>query len=211
MFVIQPMIVLLLARDLHVGGTLMGLLLAGSGVGGAVGGLVAHRFANRFGEGYGMVLACVLTAPTSLLIPLAEQGWRLALVGGALCAIGFGAVVYNVLQISLRQTLAPPTMLGRVNATMRTVSWGTAPAGGFVGGLLAVAVGVRGALLVGAIGLSLASVWLLARPILRSGVLVRTPTGTDDREELDDQPTEPRGHLRPHADDVRHAQSHRDP
>ncbi len=46
------------------------------------------------------------------------------------------AVIYNVNQVSLRQAITPDRMLGRMNATMRFIVWGTIPIGALVGGVL---------------------------------------------------------------------------
>ena len=45
-------------------------------------------------------------------------------------------VIYNVNQVSLRQAITPERMLGRMNATMRFIVWGTIPIGALVGGVL---------------------------------------------------------------------------
>ena len=55
-----------------------------------------------------------------------------ALVGGVL--FSFGVVVYNVAQVSFRQRLCPPALLGRMNASVRFIVWGTLPLGGLLGG-----------------------------------------------------------------------------
>jgi hypothetical protein len=58
-------------------------------------------------------------------------------------------------------------MLGRVNSTMHFVQAGLQPVGSVVAGVLAQAIGVREALIVGvAIG-TLGLVWLMASPIPR--------------------------------------------
>jgi hypothetical protein len=61
-------------------------------------------------------------------------------------------VVYNITQVSFRQALCPPHLLGRMNATMRFMVWGTMPLGALIGGALGSSIGVRNALLVAAIG-----------------------------------------------------------
>lgn len=49
---------------------------------------------------------------------------------------GFLVVVYNVAQVSFRQRICPPDLLGRMNASVRFIVWGTIPIGGIVGGWL---------------------------------------------------------------------------
>ena len=42
---------------------------------------------------------------------------------------GFGAVAYNITQVSLRQAITPERLQGRMNAAMRWIVWGTIPLG----------------------------------------------------------------------------------
>jgi MFS family permease len=80
-------------------------------------------------------------APSGLLIPLAPHGLRaVPLLAGATAIGGFGAVVYNIQQVSLRQTITPERRQGRMNATMRFLVWGTIPLGSLVGGALAATI-----------------------------------------------------------------------
>ena len=85
---------------------------------------------------------------------------------------GFGAVVYNIQQVSLRQAITPERLQGRMNASMRFFVWGTIPLGSLVGGALATAFGVRTALIVGA---CLGFVALLPDPALAAPHAARVP------------------------------------
>jgi hypothetical protein len=46
-------------------------------------------------------------------------------------------LVWNVLILTLRQSIVPGAMLGRVHGTWRTLLWGIMPLGSVIGGLLA--------------------------------------------------------------------------
>ena len=85
----------------------------------------------------------------------------------------FAGVVYNINQVSLRQAITPERIQGRMNATMRFLVWGTIPIGQVIGGIVATALGARGALVVGGVLGCFAFV-----PILFSSVrtLERIPT-----------------------------------
>jgi hypothetical protein len=48
----------------------------------------------------------------------------------------FTAVIWNVITVSLRQTVIPDRLLGRVNSVYRFFGWGSMPIGSFLGGLL---------------------------------------------------------------------------
>jgi hypothetical protein len=47
---------------------------------------------------------------------------------------------WNVITVSLRQTIIPPHLLGRVNSVYRFFAWGMMPIGAAVGGALVVLV-----------------------------------------------------------------------
>ena len=76
-----------------------------------------------------------------------------------------GVVVYNVTQVSFRQALCPERLLGRMNATMRFLVWGTMPIGGLIGGVLGSTVGVRTTLFITAAGGSVSFLWVYLSPL----------------------------------------------
>jgi hypothetical protein len=64
-------------------------------------------------------------------------------------------------QVSYRQTICPPRLLGRMNAAVRWVVWGTLPLGGPLGTLL----GVRPTLWIGFAGSWAAGWWVFFSPL----------------------------------------------
>jgi hypothetical protein len=119
-----------------------------------------------------------VASPLALVQPFLHRNWTLGLFVVAEAGYSAGVVVYNVTHISFRQRLCPPRLLGRVNASMRFMAWGTMPLGGLLGGALGSAAGVRATLLVAAIGQSVAFLWVLFSP-LRSLREVTTSPGQD--------------------------------
>ena len=102
-----------------------------------------------------------------LLLPLAAQGWRLSLFAVGLLGFSFSVVLYNVAQLSYRQAICPPELLGRMNAAVRWIVWGALPLGSLAGGALGTLIGVRPALWVGMIGSWAAGFWVLFSPLRR--------------------------------------------
>lgn len=174
----QGMLIILLARTLGLSAGVIGLLMASGAVGGLLGAFTAQPLAGAIGEGPVTWISLGLTSPLALVQPFLHRDWTLGLF--VVAQIGFfaGVVVYNVTQVSFRQRLCPEHLLGRMNATMRFLVWGTMPIGGLIGGALGSAVGVRTTLLVAAIGQSLAFLWLFFSP-LRS---LRTVTASEDQD-----------------------------
>jgi hypothetical protein len=68
-------------------------------------------------------------------------------------------------QVSLRQTITPHRLLGRMSASMRFIVWGTIPVGALIGGALGGAIGLRQILVVGAVGSLLPSLWIIFSPV----------------------------------------------
>jgi MFS family permease len=137
---------------------------------GALGWMLGSAFAQRLRRALGVngatLLGMALGAPGMLLIPLAPEGWpavAFLIVGTIL--FGFGAVVYNIQQVSLRQSITPERLQGRMNATMRFLVWGTMPLGALAGGALAALIGLRPTLFVGALGQMVAMLPLLFSPL----------------------------------------------
>ncbi|WP_246148071.1 MFS transporter [Nonomuraea turkmeniaca] len=161
----QPVILLLLARELGLAAGTIGLLLAAGGVGGLAGALVNARIARRLGQGPTMWLAIVLPAPLTFVVAWLEADWRLVLFVLYEFFVGAGVVVYNVTQVSFRQAITPEPLLGRMNATIRFLVWGTLPLGGLLGGVLGEVIGIRNTLLVAAVGACLAFLWLVTSPL----------------------------------------------
>ncbi len=158
-------IVLFMVHDLGLSAGTIGLLFAAGGVGGVVGAMTSSWCARRVGQARIVWLSLVVAMPFGLLIPLAEPGWRVWLILVAEAAFGFGVVVYNVAQVSFRQAICPDRLLGRMNASVRFMVFGTAPIGGLLGGVLGEVIGVRGTLWIAALGGMAAVAWVLLSPL----------------------------------------------
>jgi MFS family permease len=157
----------LLARDLDLSPGWIGAIMSTSAVGGLIGSFVASRFARRVGQGPAIWMSALAIAPTGFVAPFVHRDWTLGLLALAQIGMWMSVVVYNITQVSFRQALCPPALLGRMNATMRFLVWGTMPLGGFLGGVLGSLIGVRETLLVVAIGGALAFVPVYFSPLRR--------------------------------------------
>jgi len=76
-----------------------------------------------------------------------------------------GLAVFSVTQISLRQAITPPELLGRVNATRRVAVFGIIPVGALLGGYVGTQVGLRAALSVAAMVQLVAVVATVGSPL----------------------------------------------
>jgi MFS family permease len=156
--------VVFLVRTVHASPAVIGLLFTLGGLGGLLGALVAGPLARRIGGARATIVGILMNVG-ALLIPLTQPKAGLVLFGIGMLFVSFGATVYNINQVSFRQRLCPDRLLGRMNATMRFIVWGVLPIGALIGGVLGTAIGLRPTLWIGAVGESLAGVWLLASPM----------------------------------------------
>ena len=166
-------------RTLHLHPATLGLIIASGSIGAFTGAVLAGRIARRIGVGpamaSGMLAACVAYE----VLPLAG-GRHLVLISLLVaCYIVYGAgmALFNVHSLSIRQTLVPNHMLGRVTASYRLVSWATIPVGGALGGLVAEVAGSRVAL-------------LIAGSALMAGALIFATTRSARLRTLEDIPTD---------------------
>lgn len=159
--------VVFLVRQIGLGASAIGLLTSAAAIGGMVGAFSASWLRRRLGSARIIWVSMTLSAPCALLIPLTSPGPGLVWYAAGLFMTSFGIIVYNINQASFRQLLCPPRLLGRMNATMRFIVWGTLPLGGLLGGALGAWLGNRDALWITVIGTALTPIWLLASPLRR--------------------------------------------
>jgi predicted MFS family arabinose efflux permease len=164
----QPVLVLFLARDLGLPAATIGAVMAAGGVAGDAGAAAAAPLGTRFGPGPVIAAGNALSAVVMLLIPLAGgPSWVIVgLLVAARALLGAGGAVYTTSQLSLRPLLTPDHLLGRSTATRRFPVVGLAPLGAMLGGALGGWLGARPTLLVGALGMLVALVWVLLSPVV---------------------------------------------
>ncbi|MCQ1946308.1 MFS transporter [Arthrobacter sp. zg-Y1116] len=146
----MAMLVFFLPREVGLGAHQIGIVFSVLGVGGLAGALATRRLTLWLGEGPAICWSVAATAPFALLMPAAGGEWSVWLGAAGLAVASFGMVVYNVTQVSFRQRLTPDRLLGRMNATMRFLVWGTQPVGALLGGLLGQLYGAEAALWIAA-------------------------------------------------------------
>ncbi|MGW7477841.1 MFS transporter [Nonomuraea muscovyensis] len=159
--------VLFLADVVRLPPGLIGVLLMSGAVGGLLGGLTGAWLFRRYGTARVTWLSLAVTSPFGLLLPMTQADWRVSFFALTSIALSWGAILYNVGQVTYRQSVAPDGMLGRVNATVRFVVWSTMPLGALLGGIVAQQIGVREALWVFLGGRVLSFVPLLFSPLVR--------------------------------------------
>ncbi|MDQ2941912.1 MAG: MFS transporter [Chloroflexota bacterium] len=124
-----------------------GLLLATFGVGSLVGSVVATRAVALLGRARVLALATLLFGVV-LLLPVFTADP--IIIGAGFFVGGVAGMAWNITNVSLRQSLLPSRLMGRVHATHRTVANLAELIGAFAAGAIAQAFGLRMAFAVGA-------------------------------------------------------------
>jgi MFS family permease len=117
-----------------------GLLVAASGVGGVAGTLLTTPALRLLGRRW--AIGADIPATVAMLATPALTANRWA-VGAAALVGGAGATMWTVLVTSIRQQAVPDRLLGRVSSAWRLFSFGAAPVGSALAGVIAQAADVR--------------------------------------------------------------------
>jgi len=161
-------------RDYSAG--IVGLIFTIGNLGALIAAFTAQRITRAVRLGRAIVLGLLLAQLGMLMLGLAPASHAAAFFVAAWMLFGFGGILYNINQVSLRQAITPHRLQGRMNASMRFMVWGTMPFGSLAGGALGTALGLRVTLVVAGVGGLTAVIWLLGRPVR---ALVDIPTATD--------------------------------
>jgi len=160
-------------------GVTLGIIFSIGSIGALVGVAIATRTATRIGVGPAIIVSALIFGagglpyylsgslvanPLFSIAGLNINSYGLALMAGNF-VISIGVVVYNINQVSLRQSIVPIRLQGRMNATMRFLVWGTIPLGALTGGLLGTFLGLRTAVGITILGVSLTFLWVLLSPV----------------------------------------------
>jgi len=152
----------------------LGIAIALGGAGSLIGGLLSARIAIRLPLKFAFFASALIIGCLQFLTPLAAFFPKFALILVCLHQFvgDFAWTIYYVNEITLRQSVAPAHLLGRVNAAIQLASRGMLPIAAIAGGFLAGKIGITNTLWIGAAGALLSTLWLL--PILRSNVRSET-------------------------------------
>ena len=166
-FVLQATYVPYAVRVLGLGAGSVGVTLGAFGVGMVVGALLAPRLVRAMPFGRAIQvgpMVSVLAAATMVATLFVPSAW---IAGLSFFLFGAGPIVWTITSTTLRQSLTPASMLGRVGALFLTVNAGARPIGAALGGFAGSHWGEATCL------------WLaLAGFVLQALLIVRSPVGS---------------------------------
>ncbi|WP_312118056.1 MFS transporter [Brevibacillus reuszeri] len=162
--------VLYAISELHISSGWLGFVYGGMGVGFFLGAVLVHKAIQTFGMGPVVVGSAAIASCGGPFAPLAlgtgSAAVFLLMMGQFF--FGLGMSMWSISTLSLRQTIVPAHLQGRVNATVRFAAWGAYPLGSLAGGIIGDHFGMQIALFAGAAGLMIAVLTLLFTPFLKS-------------------------------------------
>lgn len=173
-------LILFATRELGLSAGAIGLVYVFGGLGCVFASAFAERLSRRLGVGPVIVHGLALTALAWQAFGLVSGSVAVATIalGAAMLVFDFGAVLYGINYLALRQAVTPDRLLGRMTATMRFLTVAAAPLGSLAGGALATAIGLRGTLLtIGVLGLALVAGAVAWSPVRRHREM---PAATSD-------------------------------
>jgi predicted MFS family arabinose efflux permease len=170
-FVLQTAYVPYAVNLLGLTAASIGATLATYGAGLVAGALLATRAMRAMNFGTAVIVGPLFSAGAALVMVATlwwPSGW---LAGASFFLLGAGPAVWVVSSTTLRQTVTPSAMLGRVSALFLTVNAGSRPLGAALGAGIAGAVGgdagLKACIVVMAIGFALQALIIVCSPLLR--------------------------------------------
>jgi MFS family permease len=175
-----------LLRVLELTPAQMGVIFSLGAVGGLVGAIATPRIVKRFGEARTVPISAIGFSLAPVLLPVATLVPPIAFpfLVVQFFIMSFTVLLYNITQVTFRQRITPPRLLGRMNASIRFCVWGVMPIGALLAGALGTWIGV------------VPTLWLAAGLELLAGLFVIigpfwSMRDLPDAEQADPAPVEP--------------------
>jgi len=128
---IAPLFIL---KELNVSPAMFGVVLAIGGIGALIGSIAAPMASKFLGRGRALAINVFFASLLVIFIGLSPNAYFFVVVS---VLIGFTISVWNILLMSLYQSLIPPELYGRIHGARRTIVWGLMPIGALLGGVIA--------------------------------------------------------------------------
>ena len=155
---------LFLLKELEIPARLFGVVLAIQGVGALLGSIAAPRISATLGRGRALALNLFLASMMTLFTGLAPNPIVYVVIS---VVVGFTISTWNILLMSMYQSLIPSHLYGRIHGARRTIVWGLMPLGSVLGGFVAQG-GLRLPFLIGGAMATLISI-LTFKTVVRIG------------------------------------------
>ncbi len=125
---------LFIIEELGVEPRYLGILFAIQGVGALAGSVLAPRISKKLGRGRALALNLFIASLPVFLIGIVPNVWYFLILS---IVIGATISVWNILLMSVYQSIIPRELYGRIHGARRTIVWGLMPIGSVIGGFVA--------------------------------------------------------------------------
>lgn len=136
---------------LKISPTVAGITLAVGAIGFVIGAVAAPTLLKRMGLGAALTVALLINGVGLLAVQASMYGPAAVLLAVLWLFANIGLPIYNINQVSYRQTIVPDRLQGRMNATMRTFGYGAATLGALTGGIIGAHYGIPSTMATGAV------------------------------------------------------------
>ena len=151
-FVLQAVYAPYAIRHLGLSASGVGATLGAYGAGMVAGALGAPALERVLSFGAMIAVGPLTAFVASLLMAATLAAPSPLLAGLSFFLFGVGPIVWVITTTTLRQTVTPNAMLGRVSAIIVAATFGTRPVGAAIGAAISAGFGVKACLIVSAIG-----------------------------------------------------------
>jgi predicted MFS family arabinose efflux permease len=170
-FVLQAVFVPYAVRHLGLSASGVGVTLGTYGAGMVAGALIAGRVMRRLPIGIVIAIGPVAGLVAALVMLLTIWAPAAPLAAASFFLMGAGPIIWVISTTTLRQTVTPPELLGRVSA-LNIVAYGARPIGAAIGAVVGGLYGAEVCLAVACLGFFVQAATILASPVVR---LARPP------------------------------------
>ena len=182
--------------ELHLSPAVLGLVAGVGGFSSFIGAVIATRATRRWGIGRVAIVAMLMAAAGNAFIPLAPSGLPVIAIACLVMQqlVADSAVtVYDVTEVSVRQTLVDDRALGRVTSTFHFAAVVAQLAATLAAGLLAEVIGLRATAWLAPLGGLIGAAILFWSPVRSLHVLPVTENRTPAQIVVDVERDQPVG------------------
>jgi MFS family permease len=184
----MTMLPIFILRELGLSPASMGVIFSLGAVGGLLGAIATPHIVRRIGEARSIPVSSIGFSVIAVFLPVAAMVPSIAFP--LLVAQGFvgsfTVLLYNITQVTFRQRITPPRLLGRMNASVRFVVWGVMPIAALLSGVLGTWLGVVPTMWIGAIGQLFAALFVVVGPFWAMRDLPDVEAGEVERSRAQD-------------------------
>jgi MFS family permease len=161
--------VLYVVEILSINSGMLGMIIGIGSIGALVGASITTVLAKKVGIGKSILIGCLCYCLGIIIIPFIPAIPYVSTVFLIIAQFfsALGGTIYFISQVTLRQTITPNNLLGRVTASNRFISRSFAPFGALIGGALASFLSIKMTLFIIAVASLVPIIFLLFSPIMK--------------------------------------------